>query len=354
MRGYLVRTDAHTIAVERMRLGDHAFAHYADDDVRWEVPAVFAFLGLSRGEKVIVMMDPGCSADDACERLPGFGDGGADDARDRGQLVFSSMRELISPEKSFTPSRELDRLRQETELACREGFAGLRAVIDMAWVDELGTDIEGVMAREKHADSLFESRRSAEICTSDRRWFDPAVVEEMWRSHPVALLERPGDLQAHHAPGELYLIGDADMATGDIFRAAVSVAFEAPPAGAVSSKPGPSSDTWQRTEPSTRDSSRLPPPPPCRIALHASSYTARTSSSHLFSSSPAAAASPTRNRSLGRSAAVKRIWSGAPPVTCCLPSPPGPGRRSTSPASDGGSSPGEGGSGLRPSRGALP
>ena len=69
-----MRADAHTIAVERMRLGDHAFAHYADDDVRWEVPAVFANRGLSRGEKVIVMMDPGCSADDACERLAAFVD----------------------------------------------------------------------------------------------------------------------------------------------------------------------------------------------------------------------------------------------------------------------------------------
>jgi hypothetical protein len=229
MRGYLVRADAHTIAVERMRLGDHAFAHYADDDVRWEVPAVFAHRGLSRGEKVIVMMDPSCSDDDACERLAVFG--GADDARARGQLVFSSMRELISPEKSFTARRQLDRLRQETELACQDGFAGLRAIIDMAWVSDLGTDLEDVMHREKHADSLFDSGRYAEICSYDRRRFDPGVVEEMRVSHPVALLERPGDLQAHHAPGELHLIGDADMATGDIFRAAVSVMFEAPPGG---------------------------------------------------------------------------------------------------------------------------
>ena len=72
-----MRADAHTLAVERIRLGDHAFAHYADDDVRWEVPAVFVFLGLSRGEKVIVMMDPECPADEA-----------------RRQPVFSSMREL--------------------------------------------------------------------------------------------------------------------------------------------------------------------------------------------------------------------------------------------------------------------
>ena len=67
-----MRVDTHTLAVERMRLGDHAFAHYADDDVRWEVPAAFTYRGLARGEKVIVMMDPACSADDAFERLAAY------------------------------------------------------------------------------------------------------------------------------------------------------------------------------------------------------------------------------------------------------------------------------------------
>jgi len=223
-----VRADAHTIAVDRMRLGDHAFAHYADDDVRWEVPAVFACRGLERGEKVIVMMDPACPADDACARLAAFA-GSAEQARDRGQLVFSSMRELISPDKAFTARRQLERLGEETELARQQGFAGLRTVIDMAWVRDLRMDVEGVMHREKNTGSLFDGNRYAEICTYDRRRFDSAVLEEMRVSHPVALLERPGDLQAHHAPGELYLIGDADMATGDIFRAAVSLAFETPP-----------------------------------------------------------------------------------------------------------------------------
>ena len=232
MRGYRVRADTHTLAVERMRLGDHAFAHYADDDVRWEVPAAFAFRGLARGEKVIVMMDPACSADDAFERLAACG-GNTEEARAIGQLEFTSMRRLIGPDKSFTALRQLNRLQEETERACQQGFAGLRTVIDMAWVDDLGTDVEAVMHREKHANALFGSRRYAEICTYDRRCFTPDVVEEMRLSHPVALLERPGDLQAHQARGELYLIGDADVATGDIFRAAASLAFEAPKGGQV-------------------------------------------------------------------------------------------------------------------------
>jgi MEDS: MEthanogen/methylotroph, DcmR Sensory domain len=113
-----MRADTHTLAVEQLRLGDHAFAHYADDDVRGEVPAVFAYRGLARGEKVIVMMDPAPLADDACARLAAYG-GGADAARASGQLEFSSMRELIGPKQPFTALRQMGRLREETERACR-------------------------------------------------------------------------------------------------------------------------------------------------------------------------------------------------------------------------------------------
>ena len=225
-----MQADAHTLAVEQMRLGDHAFAHYADDDARWAVPAVFVHRGLARGEKVIVMMDPASSPDDAFGRLAAY-QGNASGARASGQLVFSSMRELIGPGEPFTAARQMDRIRQETERACQQGFAGLRAVIDMAWVQDFGIDVNAVMHREKHADSLFASRRYAEVCTYDRRQFDPGVVEEMRVSHPVALLERPGDLQARQAPGDLCLIGDADMATEDTFRALVSAAFAEPAAG---------------------------------------------------------------------------------------------------------------------------
>ena len=79
-----------------------------------------------------------------------------------------------------------------------EGYAGLRTVIDMAWVQDLDMDVEGAMRRETNAAGLFTSRRYAEICSYDRRSFAPDVVEEMRVSHPVALLEsgpanfRPG------------------------------------------------------------------------------------------------------------------------------------------------------------------
>ena len=227
-----MQADAHTLAVDQMRLGDHAFAHYADDDVRWAVPAVFAQLGLSHGEKVIVLGDPEVPHGEAYERMTVFG-GPAKEARARGQLVFSSMRALIHPDRKFTARRQLSRLREETARARWEGYAGLRTVIDMAWVQDLDMDVQGMMRREKNAAGLFITRRYAEICSYDRRSFAPDVVEEMRVSHPVALLERPGELQAWHARDEVHLIGDADLSTRQYFRDAVRAAVYPPHRGRV-------------------------------------------------------------------------------------------------------------------------
>ena len=227
-----MQADAHTFAVEQMRLGDHALAHYGDDNARWGIPAVFAQRGLGRDEKVIILGDPAVPHDEAYQRMAAFG-GRAEQARDRGQLVFSSMRALIHPDRTFTARRQLSRLREETARACWEGYAGLRAFIDMAWVRDLDMDVEGVMRREKTAGGLFASRRYAEICSYDRRSFAPAVVEEMRVSHPVALLERRGELQAWHSHDEVHLIGDGDVLTRERFRDAIQAVLRPASGGRV-------------------------------------------------------------------------------------------------------------------------
>ncbi len=215
-----VAVDARTMAVEGMRLGDHAFAHYADDDDRWEVLSTFTQIGLTNGEKVIALGDPAVEHVDVLERLSTWSPT-AEEAWIRGQLEITSMRALIHPDRRFTAGRQIGRLREESVRARREGYAGLRSVIDMAWVQDLSMDVEGVMHRETHADALFADRTYAEICTYDRRRFDPDVLEAMRVGHPVVLLERPGDLAVHHSVNGVHLIGDADAATAAPFEAAL-------------------------------------------------------------------------------------------------------------------------------------
>ncbi|RNL74407.1 hypothetical protein EBF04_29440 [Streptomyces sp. I6] len=207
-----------------MRLGDHAFAHYADDETRWGVLGVFAQLGLARGEKVIVLADPAVPDDEVFQRLFPHA-GSSEAAREQGQLEFTSMRELIHPQRRFTAERQMGRLREETEQALVDGYAGLRSVIDMAWVEDLEMDIEGVMHRELHAEALFEDRLYAEICTYDRRRFTPETVEAMRVGHPVALLEQPGQLGAFPSDHGLRLVGEADWSTREQWSAALQAAL---------------------------------------------------------------------------------------------------------------------------------
>lgn len=219
-----IPVDAHTMAVTQMRLGDHAFAHYADEDARWELLSAFCALGLAGGEKVVVLADPALPRDQAYRRL--FADDAfADKALATGQLTLKSMEEMIVPDRRFTVERQVRTLFEEIDRARRQGYAGLRAAIDMAWVHEWGMPVDGVMHRETHVDALFARRQYAELCSYDRRRFAPEVIEAMRVGHSMVLLERPGDLAAYHSINGLHLIGDADVATRDRFLAALRTAL---------------------------------------------------------------------------------------------------------------------------------
>jgi anti-anti-sigma regulatory factor len=219
--------DDHTFAVDQVRLGDHGFAHHADDGVRWEVAGVFAAQGLARGEKVMIIADPAVPARQARRNVASYV-GSHEPELSSGQLVFMTMQEFVGHGHAFTVQRQLRRIREETDRACRAGYGGLRAFIDMAWVPAAGIDIDAVMDRELHAGEVFADGRYAEICSYDRRVFPPAVIETMRTGHPVALLERPGDLDAFRSADGMHFVGDADMATSAFFRDTLLAAFRDP------------------------------------------------------------------------------------------------------------------------------
>jgi anti-anti-sigma regulatory factor len=223
--GRVMRVDEHTLAVDQVKLGDHAFVYYADDEVRWGVAAAFTGRGCALGQKVIIVPDPAVSREDACQRIA---DGGAmvEQALASGQVICASMREIIYPDTRFRADQQLLRLRAATEEAKREGYGGLRLYVDMRWTHDLHLDAEPMMAWENSAHDLFLSGEFAAVCGYDRRAFDPDVVEAMRTAHPVALLQRPGELRAYRAERGCHLIGDADVATRPSFRAALAAALD--------------------------------------------------------------------------------------------------------------------------------
>jgi len=223
--GCVMRTDERTLSVDQLRLGDHAFALYADDEVRWELAAAFTSRGCALGSKVILVPDPAVSREDACQRIACGGM--VEQSLASGQLMCASMREIIYPDTRFRADRQLLRLREATDQARHEGYTGLRLYIDMRWTHDLGLDAEPMMAWENSAHELFQSREFTAVCGYDRRAFDPDVVEAMWSAHPATLLERPGELRAYRSERGCHLIGEADVATRPSFRAAITAALDA-------------------------------------------------------------------------------------------------------------------------------
>lgn len=113
-----MRVDAHTLAVEQLELGQHAFAYYDDDEVRWEVAAAFTGRGCALGHKVILVPDPAVSRQEAWQRITAWS-GVAEQALTAGQVTCASMREIIYPDTRFSAARQLVRLREATEGARR-------------------------------------------------------------------------------------------------------------------------------------------------------------------------------------------------------------------------------------------
>ncbi|MER5441555.1 MEDS domain-containing protein [Streptomyces sp. NPDC002790] len=211
---------AGTVPVQQLRPGDHAFVSYDDDDAGRDVVSAFAWTGVVKREKVMIFAAPQLAEGEVWRRLdvPGALLGAA---RERGQLVVSSMRALIHPEDGFTPDRQWQRITQETDRALAEGYRGLRAYIDMHWVGDLNADVEVMMYRESHAHHLFTERPYTEICAYDSRWFTPAVLAAMHQTHPCRLLPHLGALHVEHADGAVKLAGEADLATREQFIGAM-------------------------------------------------------------------------------------------------------------------------------------
>ncbi len=198
---------------------------YGNDEVRWDVVTAFVRLGLAPGEKVLVLPCPDVPEEEVLARLD-FPSRSTLRARERGQLVVSSMREVIRPDAEFTAARQMGRLHAETDRATAEGYAGLRAFIDMGWVAALGAGIEAMTHRETGTGALFTGRPYTEICAYDRRRFGDAVLTAMERAHPRALLERLGSLCREREPdGALRFIGEADAAQLDAFTRALRIAL---------------------------------------------------------------------------------------------------------------------------------
>jgi signal transduction histidine kinase/ActR/RegA family two-component response regulator len=169
-----------------IRQGEHLCLVY--DNVAEQMAAAVTFLraGLGQGERCVYIADERTTEEVALALAAGGVNVSGECAR--GALVLLTRRETYLRAGRFDSRRMIEFLGEAVEEALAAGFAGLRATGEMTWA--LSPDVSKVSLIEYEAElnDFFPKQRALGLCQYSRSRFPPAVIRDVLRTHPVAVL----------------------------------------------------------------------------------------------------------------------------------------------------------------------
>jgi PAS domain S-box-containing protein len=173
-----------------LKQGDHICLIY--ETMAEQLAAAVPFLkqGLAQGERRCLYVAGHPSVEMIAQALAAAGvDVGHE--REQGTLWMPTKEESYLKGGKFDPQAMIDFLRQAQTQALADGFTGLRAAGEMSWA--LGPEISSDQLIEYEAlfNDFMANSRSIILCLYNRSHFDPAVIHDVLRTHPIAIL---GDL----------------------------------------------------------------------------------------------------------------------------------------------------------------
>lgn len=213
------RATARSVPVDALRPGDHACMDVPDAQAHWQVLTAYTRTGLTRGEKVMVVLDPAdVSDDDALARLDG-GTGQAEVAWRSGQLEIVRNTAVYVPDGSFSRERQFRLYSEELERARAEGRTGLRVGADMAWGQRTGVSDDQLLDYEAFMEPLFVDPRLTAICWYSRHKYTDHLVAAMRTVHPLQVMTHLDALEVTRTDDGARIAGSADPDTREEFAA---------------------------------------------------------------------------------------------------------------------------------------
>jgi PAS domain S-box-containing protein len=172
--------------IEAVGPGDHLCLVYEEPAEQLAAIAPFVRIGLERGEQCLYIVDDRTAAEVAAALAAAGIDVGA--ARGRGALVLATKRETYLRDGSFDPATMLEFLRGALGATLARGYSALRITGEMTWAlgPEVGCD--RLLEYEAGLNAFFPGSKALAICQYNRRRFSPAVIRDVLRTHPVAIL----------------------------------------------------------------------------------------------------------------------------------------------------------------------
>jgi signal transduction histidine kinase len=173
--------------LRRLEYGSHLCLTHETIAEQFDAALLFIQQGLARGDRCLILAEAG-NAEQLVKLLADAGVEVAHEA-DRGALKVVTdldVTRLLSGE--FDPRTMVEFLRRAEAEALADGFAGLWITGDMAWAMGAGVSDKQLIEYEILLEEQLTNSRSIVICQYDRTRFEPGLIHDVLRTHPIAVI----------------------------------------------------------------------------------------------------------------------------------------------------------------------
>jgi signal transduction histidine kinase len=189
--------------VARLRPGDHLCLIYRSAAEQTAALVSFYKSGLTAGERCF-FVGHGVSARRLERALEGAGVA-VDAERERGALVLLTRREDWLPAGRFDPGAMMDVLRQAEQQALDDGYSGLRASWNMAWVLDGTPCADRLLEYETHLGRFLPGSRTCALCRYGRESLAADCIQDALHTHPLAVLGHQICHNPYYEPPDMVL-----------------------------------------------------------------------------------------------------------------------------------------------------
>ena len=198
-------------SVADLRGGDHVCHIFETEEQHRVVVTSFLRCGLERGEKVIYILDASAPHSILDYLMEDGLDG--EPFLDSGQLSILTTDDTFSRAGLFSPQRMIDLLGELTERASTEGYSALRVTSGMTWALCGQPGSERLIEYEVQLNRFLPGSQCLVMCQFDQRTFEPEVLLDVLRTHPIAIVGTEMYENAYYIPPSELLSGDFPKST---------------------------------------------------------------------------------------------------------------------------------------------
>jgi signal transduction histidine kinase/ActR/RegA family two-component response regulator len=187
--------------IRGLRQGDHLCLIYESSAEKLAALVPFLKSGLAGGERGLFLGLPA-----SCRGIErALGSEGIPVGReiDRGALVLLSDRDCWLDRGRFDPNAMKDLLRRAEQQALDDGFSGLRATWDVSWLLDGVSGAQRWIELEAELNGFLAGSRTSALCRYARGRSSPALLQDVLRTHPLALLGHQVCPNAFYEPPEM-------------------------------------------------------------------------------------------------------------------------------------------------------